>query len=74
MLHVDPRVRVSAFTDTRLVQGSTRTNLTEEKIAACFIFISVYMLVDRLCGLVVRVPDRSRGPGLIPSVTRFSEK
>jgi hypothetical protein len=29
---------------------------------------------DRLCGLVVRVPDyRSRGPGSIPSATRFSE-
>jgi hypothetical protein len=30
---------------------------------------------DRLCGLVVRVPGyRSRGPGSIPSATRFSEK
>jgi hypothetical protein len=30
---------------------------------------------DRLCGLVVRVSDyRSRGPGLIPGATRFSEK
>jgi hypothetical protein len=30
---------------------------------------------DRLCGLVVRVPDnRSRGPGSIPSATRFSEQ
>jgi hypothetical protein len=29
---------------------------------------------DRLCGLVVRVPGyRSRGPGLIPGATRFSE-
>jgi hypothetical protein len=29
---------------------------------------------DRLCDLVVRVPDyRSRGPGSIPSATRFSE-
>jgi hypothetical protein len=27
---------------------------------------------DRLCGLVVKVPDyRFRGPGLIPSATRF---
>jgi hypothetical protein len=31
--------------------------------------------VDRLCGLVVRVPGyRSRGPGSIPGPTRFSEK
>jgi hypothetical protein len=30
---------------------------------------------DRLCGLVVRVPGyRSRGPGLVPVATRFSEK
>jgi hypothetical protein len=30
---------------------------------------------DRLCGLVVRAPGyRSRGPGSIPSATRFSEK
>jgi hypothetical protein len=31
---------------------------------------------DRLCGLVVEVPDyRFRGPGLIPGATRFfSEK
>jgi hypothetical protein len=30
---------------------------------------------DRLCGLVIRVPDyRSRGPGSIPGATRFSEK
>jgi hypothetical protein len=30
---------------------------------------------DRLCGMMVRAPDyRSRGPGSIPGVTRFSEK
>jgi hypothetical protein len=30
---------------------------------------------DRLCGLVVRVPDyRSRGPGSIPGDARFSDK
>jgi hypothetical protein len=30
---------------------------------------------DRLCGLMVRVPGyRSRGPGMIPGATRFSEK
>jgi hypothetical protein len=32
-------------------------------------------LLDRLCGLVLRVPGyRSRGPGSIPGATRFSEK
>jgi hypothetical protein len=46
-------------------------------------FIEIVILVikswkiqwDRLCGLMVRVPDyRSRGPGSIPIATRFSEK
>jgi hypothetical protein len=33
------------------------------------------ILQDRLCGQVVRVPGfRSKGPGLIPGATRFSEK
>jgi hypothetical protein len=33
------------------------------------------MKVDRLCGLVVRVPGyRSRGSGSIPGANRFSEK
>jgi hypothetical protein len=31
--------------------------------------------VDRLCGLVIRFPGyRSRGPGLIPGASKFSEK
>jgi hypothetical protein len=35
----------------------------------------IFRLVDRLCGLLVRVPGyRSRGPGSIPGATRFSEK
>jgi hypothetical protein len=35
----------------------------------------VYWDVDRLCGLVVRVPGyRSRSPGSIPGATRFYEK
>jgi hypothetical protein len=38
-------------------------------------FDLVYMLDDRLCGLVVRVLGyRSGGPGSIPGTTRFSEK
>jgi hypothetical protein len=37
--------------------------------------VDVAVLLDRLCGLVVRVPGyRSRGPGSIPCATRFSEK
>jgi hypothetical protein len=41
-----------------------------------FTLLYVYWLSnDRLCGLVVRVPDyRSRSPGSIPGATRFSEK
>jgi hypothetical protein len=39
--------------------------------------LNLYMLkkVDRLCGLVVRVPGyRSSGPGSIPGAAKFSEK
>jgi hypothetical protein len=37
--------------------------------------VEYYLLRDRLCGLVARVPGyRSRGPGSIPGVTRFSGK
>jgi hypothetical protein len=42
------------------------------------IYTVIYVIqkeVDRLCGLVVRVPGYiSRGPGSIPGATRFSEK
>jgi hypothetical protein len=34
---------------------------------------SSHLKIDRLCGLVVRVPGY-RGPGLISCATRFSEK
>jgi hypothetical protein len=35
----------------------------------------MYKKVDRLCDIMVRVPShRSRGPGSIPSATRFSDK
>jgi hypothetical protein len=38
-------------------------------------FYQFLLLMFSLCGLVVRVPGyRSRGPGLIPGATRFSEK
>jgi hypothetical protein len=34
----------------------------------------IFVRIDRLCGLVVRVPGyRSRGPGSIAYATRFSE-
>jgi hypothetical protein len=34
-----------------------------------------FLFIDRLCGLVFRVPGyRSRGLGSIPGTTRFSEK
>jgi hypothetical protein len=39
-----------------------------------FIYV-IWKKVDRLGGLVVRVPGyRPRGPGTIPGPTRFSEK
>jgi hypothetical protein len=39
------------------------------------IFAQFPNVMDRLCGLVVRVLGyRSGGPGLIPSATRFSER
>jgi hypothetical protein len=44
---------------------------------ACVFFILILYgkFCDHLCDLVVRVPGyRSRGPGSIPSATRFSEK
>jgi hypothetical protein len=52
----------------------TPTNIVDGpcyKIVVPDTFIYIY---DRLCGLVVRGPGyRSRGPGLIPGATRFSE-
>jgi hypothetical protein len=46
-------------------------------IQSCKVYLNkelLYKLTD-LCGLVVRVPGyRSKGPGSIPSATRFSEK
>jgi hypothetical protein len=39
------------------------------------IFKNLVPFPGRLCGLVVRVPSyRSRGPGSIPGIARFSEK
>jgi hypothetical protein len=38
-------------------------------------YIMISLIIDRLCGLVVRVLGyRSGGPGSIPGTTRFSEK
>jgi hypothetical protein len=40
-----------------------------------YYLIPIYANIDRLCGLVVRVPGyRSRGPGSIPGSTRFPGK
>jgi hypothetical protein len=39
------------------------------------VFVYVYMLVDRLCGLVARVlATDPEVPGSIPGATRFSDK
>jgi hypothetical protein len=50
----------------------------DNDVLTCCLFgaplIAFNLLLDRLYGLVVRVPHyRSRGPGSIPSATRFSE-
>jgi hypothetical protein len=39
------------------------------------LFVGLFFLENRLCGLLVRVPGyRSRDPSSIPNATRFSEK
>jgi hypothetical protein len=44
-------------------------------IPVAIVFLEIHISINRLCGLVVRVPgDKSRVPGSIPSATRFSEK
>jgi hypothetical protein len=53
--------------------------ITEMYCASCEVrtefLYAIYKKVDRLCGLVVRVPGyRSRGPASIPGATRFSEE
>jgi hypothetical protein len=49
-----------------------RDTLQEQTKLAFSIY---YCVLDHLCGLVIRVPGyRTRGPGSIPSATRFSEK
>jgi hypothetical protein len=49
--------------------GIQNTNILNYKI------VDAQVLKDRLCGLVVRVPGYiSRGPGSIPSSTRFYDK
>jgi hypothetical protein len=45
--------------------------LCQNKIQIYFLFVILLALIDRLCGLVVRVLGyRSRGPGSIPGSTR----
>jgi hypothetical protein len=44
-------------------------------LSLLFLLLLLLVVVDRLCGLVVRVPGyRSRGSGSIPGATRFSEE
>jgi hypothetical protein len=44
-------------------------------MGAYLIFLILLLPLDRLCGLVVRVPGyRSRGLGSISGANRFSEK
>jgi hypothetical protein len=59
-----------------LALRTDRTSLPRNIIIFMFlVLVSVRGWVNRLCGLVVRVPAyRSRGPGSIPSATGFSEK
>jgi hypothetical protein len=44
------------------------------QITVVYILIIMFLNIDRLCGPVVRVGYRSRGPGSTPDATRFSEK
>jgi hypothetical protein len=48
-------------------------SITEFQISITSLICScITPVIDRRCGLVVRVPgDRSRGPGSIPGTTRF---
>jgi hypothetical protein len=51
------------------------TRLRSMLFTHIFVYLMVYSLTDRLCGLVVRVLDyRSGGLGSIPGTTRFPEK
>jgi hypothetical protein len=48
---------------------------TEKQTLHATVSLAIWLVEDRLCGLVVRVLGyRSRGPGLIPSATTFFEK
>jgi hypothetical protein len=57
--------------------GSRHRNLfvTEEVDLIWNLLNRLSLIYDHLCGLVVTVPCyRAKGPGPIPSATRFSEK
>jgi hypothetical protein len=52
-----------------------RLNLSVWRLCDLCFFTASLSLMDRFCGLVVRVLGyRSGGPGSIPGTTRFSEK
>jgi hypothetical protein len=63
---------------TFMVNGNFSGDLLEYTLHSTFYILSFPYETedeDHLCGLVVRVPGyRSRGPGSIPSATRFSQK
>jgi hypothetical protein len=57
------------------LQKNVQPQLGIKKCSTSQLYTYRNTIYDRLCGLVVRVPGyRSRGPGSIPSATRFSEK
>jgi hypothetical protein len=78
--------RVSSITVRCAASGNSRIRIsTDIKFTVNYFHIDflsyskkiirIMLSVDRLCGLVVRVPVySSRGPGSIPGTTRFSEK
>jgi hypothetical protein len=59
-----------------LTENRCHHSIISFSVSTCYFFLNFVLLsMDRLCGLVVRVPGyRSRGPGFIPGATTFSEK
>jgi hypothetical protein len=65
MLHTDRCVRLSVFTDRRLVQGSSRTDPIQEERTACSLFITVELSATRepiSCGATWQFPTILRNP------------
>jgi hypothetical protein len=67
--HLSIKVKKLKLISVSAVFGHIQATLKLVKI------VTLYIQCDRLCGLVVRVPDYiSKSLGSIPGVTRFSEK